>query len=243
MLQNGGPSQHWRAALERRRWWQKNGNITVLGRGLGRKMASEELSTAAATNISQRGEESHEDALCKRRPMRQGRYAWHCVLQAIAGITALSASLLYSSTQRVVRNCAWPHKGASSQGRHHKGRIEKTRETCVCSPMLCSTPRSPPARSALSCFAGGADLRIKLPLKRERDSGTFATACLRRGSVQHASRGCGPGVCWRPSGQVPRRPATTSQTGPAVGQPAHFAGQAPPGNGGKRATQQQTQQF
>ena len=206
-------------------------------------MASEELSTAAATNIGQRGEESRRSVV-QKAALRRGRYAWHCVLKAIAGITALSASLLYSlGTQRVVRNCAWPHKGASSHGRHHKGRIEKTGETCMRSPILCSTPRSPTVRSALSYSAGGADLRITLPLKRERDSGTFAPACLQRGSVQHTSRGYGVGVGWRPSGQVASRLATTSRTGPPVGQTAHSAGQAPPGNGGKRATQQQTQQF
>ena len=131
---------------------------------------------------------------------------------------------------------------------HHRDGITKAasrrRGRCAYAAQYCAARRAvllsgPPSHILQEARAS----RIKLPLKRERDSGTFAPACVRRGSVQHASRGYGPGVCWRPSGQVPSRPATTSQTGPPVGQPAHFAKQAPPGNGGKRATQQQTQQF
>ena len=191
------------------------------------------------------GRRKPRKSVLQKAALRRGRYAWHCALKAITGITALSASLLYSlSTQRVVRNHAWPHKGASSQGRRHKGRIEKTGETCAYAAQYCAARRAvllsgPPSHILQEARTS----RITLPLKRERDSGTFAPACLRRGSVQHASRGYGPGVCWRPSGQVASRPAATSQTGRPVGQPARFAGQAPPGNGGKRATQQQTQQF
>jgi len=109
------------------------------------------------------GQRKIRKSVVQKAALRRGRYAWHCVLKAIAGITALSASLLYSSTQRVVRNCAWPHKGASSQGRHHKGRIEKTGETCICSPILCSTPRSSTVRSALAYSAGGAGLKNQAP--------------------------------------------------------------------------------
>ena len=130
--------------------------------------------------------------------------------------------------------------GTTSQRPHR----EDGEDVCICSPIYCAASHAvllsgPPSHILQQARTS----RIKLPPKRERDSGTFAPACLRRGSVQHASRGYGPGVCWRPSGHVASRPATTSQTGPLVGQPAHFAGQAPPGNGGKRATQQQTQQI
>ena len=181
-------------------------------------------------------------SVAQKAVLRRGRYARHCVLKAIAAITALSASLLYSSTQRVVRNCSWPTgrllTGTASQRPHREdgGDVHMQPNTvqhaaqsyCQVRPLIFCSRRGPQESSSL---------------KQERDSGTFAPACLRRGSVQHASRGYGPGVCWRPSGQVASRPATTSQTGPPMGQPAHFAGQAPPGNGGKRATQQQTQQF
>ena len=179
------------------------------------------------------GRRKSRKSVVQKAALRRGRYAWHCMLKAIAGITALGASLLYSSTQRVVRNCAWPHKAASRR----RGRRAYADQYCAARrAVLLSGPPSHILQEARTS-------RIKLPLKRERDSGTFAPACLQRGSVQHASRGYGVGVCWRPSGQVASRLATTSQTGPPVGQPAHFAGQAPPGNGGKRATQQQTQQF
>ena len=179
------------------------------------------------------GRRKSRKSVVQKAALRRGRYAWHCVLKAIAGITALGASLLYSSTQRVVCNCAWAHKAASRR----RGRRAHADQYCAARrAVLLSGPPSHILQQARAS-------RIKLPLKRERDSGTFAPACVRRGSVQHASRGYGPGVCWRPSGQVASRPATTSQTGLPVGQPARFAGQAPPGNGGKRATQQQTQQF
>ena len=120
-----------------------------------------------------------------------------------------------------------PHR--EDRGDLHPNAVQHAAQSyCQVRPLIFCSRRGPQESSSL---------------KQQRDSGTFAPACLRRGSVQHASRGYGPGVCWRPSGQVASRPATTSQTGPPVGQPAHFAGQAPPGNGGKRATQQQTQQF
>ena len=44
-----------------------------------------------------------------------------------------------------------------------QGRIEKTGETCICRPILCSTPRSPTVRSALSYSAGGAGLKNQAP--------------------------------------------------------------------------------
>ena len=107
------------------------------------------------------GQRKIRKSVVQKAALRRGRYAWHCVLKVIAGITALSASLLYSlGTQRVVRNCVWPHKSASSQGRRHR---EDGEDACICSPILCSTPRSPTVRSALSYSAAGADLNNQAP--------------------------------------------------------------------------------
>ena len=100
-------------------------------------------------------------SVVQKAVLRRGRYARHCVLKAIAAITALSASLLYSSTQRVVRNCSWPTgrliTGTASQRPHREDRGD------VRSPILYSTPRSPTVRSALSYSAGGADLKNQAP--------------------------------------------------------------------------------
>ena len=70
------------------------------------------------------GRRKSRKSVVQKAVLRRGRYARHCVLKAIAGITALSASLLYSSTQRVVRNCAWPTgrliTGTASQRPHRE---------------------------------------------------------------------------------------------------------------------------
>ena len=112
------------------------------------------------------GRRKSRKSVVQKAALRRGRYAWHCVLKAIAGITALGASLLYSSTQRVVRNCAWAHKAASRR----RGRRSHADQYCAARrAVLLSGPPSHILQEARAS-------RIKLPLKRERDSGTFAPA-------------------------------------------------------------------